>query len=268
MKKIFIGITTSNMNINFNLSLSQNVTLVANSYIQIVNDYDCVPVLLPVCMSAEQINAYILILDGLILTSGQDIAVTTYGGEGTIVYSKEFTGIGEPYKRPMMLAPDLKRDEVEISLYYAAKKKGIPIIGICRGMQLMNVAEKGTLYEELPESEISHYIEPDGWINYHEIELVEGTLGSTLIGLNNYIISSIHHQAINKLAKDFSVSAHSKDGIIEMIEHVDKDRFIMGIQGHIEKTRKNQPLFEKIFQEFFIKSKLTINDTVHLRSGF
>src|SRR3990167_10745596 len=126
MRKPFIGITAPNTNISINMSASQSVTLVANSYLNIVNDFNCAPVILPSFLNEEQIAAFVSILDGLILTSGQDLSSDIYGVESKVMYSKEFTGIGERYKRPMLLAPDRKRDEVEIVLYNAAKSKGIP----------------------------------------------------------------------------------------------------------------------------------------------
>lgn len=255
MKKPLIGITAPNTNVSINMSSSQNVTLIANSYLNIVNDFNAVPVILPSLLNEEQIQAFIAILDGLILTSGQDLSSITYGAESKVIYSKEFTGIGEPYKRPMLLAPDPKRDEVEIALYKAAKNKDIPIIGICRGMQLINVAEGGTLFEELPESSVSHYIDPDGWINYHSITIVPDTLSAKLLGVRNYFVSSIHHQGIVKVGNNLKVSAIAEDGVIEMIEHEDEDRFIIGFQGHVEKIRKNQSAYDNIFKEFFERSK-------------
>ena len=256
MKKLFIGITAPNTNVSINMSASQSVTLIANSYINIVNDFNCVPVILPSYLNEKQIAAFVSILDALILTSGQDLSSDTYGVESKVAYSKECIGIGEAYKRPMLLAPDRKRDEVEIALYNAAKNKGIPILGICRGMQLINVAEGGTLFEELPESSVSHYIDPDGWINYHSIEIVQGTVCSKLLGVNNYFVSSIHHQGIDKIAQGLRISAFAEDGVIEVIEHEDKNRFIIGVQGHIEKTRKNQFAFENIYKAFFEKAKI------------
>lgn len=255
MRKPLIGITAPNTNVSINMSSSQNVTLIANSYLNIVNDFDAVPVILPSFLNEEQIQAFITILDGLILTSGQDLSSTTYGVRSKVIYSKKFTGIGEPYKRPMLLAPDPKRDEVEIALYKAAKNKGIPIIGVCRGMQLINVAEGGTLFEELAESAISHYIDPDGWINYHSISIVPNTLSSKLLGVSSYFVSSIHHQGVEKIGNNLKISAFAEDGVIEIIEHEDETRFIIGFQGHVEKIRKNQSAYDCIFKAFFERSK-------------
>lgn len=256
MKKPFIGITAPNTNIAINMSSSQSVTLIANSYLNIVNDYNCVPVILPSFLTKEQINVFVSVLDGLILTSGQDLTSNLYSVENKVTYSKDFVGIGERYKRPMLLAPDRKRDEVEIAFYKAAKIKNIPILGICRGMQLINVAEGGTLFEELPESSISHYIDSDGWINYHSIKIVKGTLCSKLLEMNDYFVSSIHHQGIDKIGNGLRISAFAEDGVIEAIEHEDLHQFIVGFQGHIEKTRKNQSAFEKIYKGFFDKARI------------
>lgn len=256
MKKIFIGVTALNSSISINMSRSQSVTLIANAYLDILNDYHCVPIILPSMCNEQQIMSYITVLDGLILTSGQDLSPDTYGIQGNVKYSNENMGIGDPYMRPIMLAPDKIRDTTEILFYKQAKEKGIPIIGICRGMQLINVAEGGTLYEEIPETTISHFVESDGWINYHSIDIVSETLCSRLLGMSKYFVSSIHHQCINKIGDELQVSAFSEDGVIEIIEHLDNNKFIIGIQGHIEKTRKNQKAFEIIFKEFFNQSRV------------
>lgn len=257
MKKPLIGITAAANNISLNMSLSQSVTVVANSYIQIVNDYDCAPIIIPSLINLGQIKSVVSIIDGLILTSGQDLSPATYQGKGEVIYSKDISGIGEKFKRPLNLSPDVRRDQTEIALYQLAKEKNIPILGICRGMQLINIAEGGSLYEELPESTISHYLEPDGWINYHDIELNKNSLCATLLGQTTCVVSSIHHQAINRIGKELFVSGLASDGIIELIEHQDKTKFIIGIQSHVEKTRKNQPLFENIYKAFFEKAKIS-----------
>lgn len=255
MHKPLIGITTPTLNVSLNMSSSQSVTLIANTYLEIINDYDCIPILLPSLLSIEQINSLSSLLHGLLLTSGQDLAPSNYGAEGKVRYSHETRGIGNLFERPMNISPNLKRDETEILFYHLAKKRCIPILGICRGMQLINVAEGGSLHQELPESSVSHYLDPDGWINYHDINVLQDTLCAKLLGVHNAVVSSIHHQAIDEMGSQLRISGCASDGIIELIEHENPEQFIIGVQAHIEKTRKNQPIFENIFKAFFERAR-------------
>jgi putative glutamine amidotransferase len=133
-------------------------------------------------------------------------------------------------------------------------------------MQLINVAEGGTLFEELAESSISHYIDPDGWINYHSISIVPNTLSSKLLGVNSYFVSSIHHQGVEKIGNNLKISAFAEDGVIEIIEHEDEARFIIGFQGHVEKIRKNQSAYDSIFKAFFERSKENTLELVEFES--
>lgn len=256
MDTAFIGITCPTANIKFNMSSSQSVTLLANTYIEIVNDYNCIPILIPSNLEAYQLESISRLLNGLILSSGQDIDSNNYDEPSRVEYSSQVSGLGDLFKRSLITAPDIKRDESEIQLYHLAKSKGIPILGICRGMQLINVAEGGTLHQELTESSVDHYLGSDGWINYHDIQIVPGTLCHKLLGESSGVVSSIHHQAVKKLGSNLLISGYSPDGVIELIEHKEQGQFIIGVQGHIEKTRKNQPMFENIFKELFRIAKL------------
>jgi putative glutamine amidotransferase len=192
-------------------------------------------------------------LDGLVIIGGQDVDPILYKAKQEVVY-KEMSGKGERYLRPMDYAPNRKRDDFEIALYQAAKLKKIPILGICRGLQLINVAEGGTLYEELPESKIFHEAGADGWAQGHFIKIAPGTKTHQLLQVEDYVMSSRHHQGIEQLGKNLKASAWSEDGLIEIFEWAGDDQWIFGVQGHIEQTRQNYPLYDRLLADMILQS--------------
>lgn len=248
--KILIGITTSKRSVDVNFLSKQEITYISNSIIELFQSHENV---IPVILSHDTHNHHTdeicSILDGLLLSSGEDIDPSFYKTSNQINYDDKVNNIGKAYHRPKSLEPNQKRDQFEINLYHAAKKRNIPILGICRGMQLINVAEGGTLHQENPESHISHFIEKDGWIHYHNIEIDKNSKTYSILSTENIPISSIHHQSINNLGKELKATATAPDGTIEIIEHPDKE-FIIGIQGHMEKILSNFPIYKKVIDEF------------------
>jgi len=227
--------------------------MVLQNYINIISDYECIPLLIPQIDNNDLLSEVIDKLDGLLLIGGQDISPSFYGQDCKVIYSSK--NIGEPYLRNEILKPNQNRDQKEISLYKLAKSKQIPILGICRGMQLINVAEGGTLHQEIDMKKINHFVESDGWINYHSIEIVKESYIHKLLGCTDYFTSSVHHQAIDSLGDNLCISAIAQDGLIELIESKNESQFIIGIQGHPEQTRKNLNKYESIFKEFINRSK-------------
>jgi putative glutamine amidotransferase len=191
------------------------------------------------------------VLDGLVLAGGEDIDPHRYTRSPSIRYEDGLRGPGKRFLRPTGFAPNLQRDEFEFALYGFAKQKGIPIFGICRGMQLINVAEGGTLHEENPESAIEHFMHDDGWIPYHTVCLREGTFTRRMMEVDSYMACSLHHQSIDRLAPTLTATAVAEDGIIESLELVDDDNFILAVQGHIEQMCNNLPAYKHLLRSFF-----------------
>lgn len=216
------------MEVDINFSKGQQVSLVNNAYLSIISDFGAMPVIISNFPNAIDADAIARKFDGLLLIGGEDIVDTS-------VEKKETAS---------------NRDIVEKQLYYEFKERKKPIMGICRGMQLINVAEGGELYSELPETQVRHYIEKDGWINYHNINIKNNTKIHTILKKEQSCISSVHHQGVRILGKNLQVSANAEDGLPEIIESVDNSAFIIGIQGHPEKIRKNFPEYNLIFKEF------------------
>ena len=157
--------------------------------------------------------------DGFIISGGPDVNPDIYGK----VSELERCG-----------SIDHRRDTLELKMIRYAIENDIPLLGICRGNQIINVANKGTLIIDIPtdhDTIITHRQE-----GKHMVALVEGTFLSEIIGQDSGLINSRHHQAIEMIAPGFRASAFAPDGIIEAIELVDRTEhpFLMGIQWHPE----------------------------------
>ncbi len=185
-------------------------------------------------------------LDGLILQGGADVSPQSYGGTAEV---PEWSG-------------DRIRDLYEIELIREFMMQGKPVLGICRGCQLINVAMGGTLCQDIPshiEGAIAHRDDAlyDGY--HHPIRIVPG---SGLSGLypkqgETPLVTSIHHQCVDKLGSDLVVEAVSPtDGIVEAIRHVGKS-YLVGVQWHPEFHAPDGKLLNKgpVIDEFLIAAR-------------
>jgi len=226
MGKPIIGIVSNIEYIN-NGNYKKEVNDVNSDYINMILQNGGVPVILPPANCFTEIIHFVDNLDGLLLIGGEDISEACYSN-GT----KEKSC----------------RDKFELEIYKYFKEKKKPVLGICRGLQLINVAEGGTL-KNIDSSRIHHFIEKDGWINYHEIKIINSTNLKKMLKTDCYCISSVHHQAIDRLGKNVIASSKSMDGIIESIEVSDAN-FIIAFQGHIEKCLENFIRYQNIIKKF------------------
>jgi len=170
-------------------------------------------------VSADSIAWYLSLSDGIIISGGPDI-------------NPEIYGKGSELERCGPI--DHRRDTLELIMIRYAIENDIPLLCICRGHQILNAANKGTLIIDIPtdyDTIIAHRQE-----GKHMVDLVEGTLLSEIIGLDRGLINSRHHQALELVAPGFRASAFAPDGIIEAIEPVDRSEhpFILGLQWHPE----------------------------------
>ena len=256
MTALLIGFTTSETSVQSDNVCTRPVTLVNQAYVDLAPSFGATPVLLSSRTPLDQVAKLVSILDGLILIGGQDIDPQVYGQEAKVEYSAHAQGAGKPYLRPLDYQPSTRRDRFEIALYQEAKARHIPILGICRGLQLINVAEGGTLYQEIPEpKKIHHERGDDGWIHHHAIEIDPRSGVYSLLERQDYIMSSLHHQGIERLGNNLRKAAWAEDGLIEIIELIDEHNFIIGVHGHIEQTRANLKLYDKILHVFFARAK-------------
>jgi putative glutamine amidotransferase len=208
--------------------------VVVTEYIESVFAAGGIPVCIPTVKDRVDYGHYMEILDGIIFTGGVDINPSCYGEEPL----REINGIAS------------SKDEYELGLFQKAYDKRMPIFGICRGNQLINVALGGSLYQDinkqLPDS-FGHYPKetPEDEL-YHSVELVEGSRLHEVMGANKLMVNSFHHQAIKDLGRNLTVTAVSKDNIIEAVESTE-DRYLLGVQWHPECLTKRYQIFLNLF---------------------
>jgi putative glutamine amidotransferase len=204
-------------------------------------------------LSAEDKNlAELNKCDGLVLSGGIDIHPRFYGNDVT-----NYDRAPETFNEP--------RDEFEMAAYQLAQENNMPVLGICRGMQLINIIHKGTMLQDLGEKKLvdTHIGNPD---KSHLVKIKPGTLLSGIVNNDTAQINSAHHQAIDKLGAGLVVNAISGDGIVEGIERKDPDGkpFLLAIQWHPERMFRfgleDSATAAAIRQRFIDEVKKSINE--------
>jgi putative glutamine amidotransferase len=170
---------------------------------------------------------------GLLLIGGTDVNPKRYGEE----------------TRPETDAPDDERDQVELDLIHAALARDLPILAICRGLQILNVYHGGTLNQHL--AAIKHDPEKDDHSGpAHEVQFSPGSRLARIAGTAGWQVNSRHHQAVARVGDDLDVSARdSEDGVVEGLERRDK-RFVVAVQWHPEDQIVRYPEQLRLFQSF------------------
>lgn len=208
-----------------------------SNYINAIVEAGGIPVIIPLVKDEESLLKYINIIDGLLFTGGEDISPLCYG-ENPI---KEIGAI------------EHERDAYEMFLFKEAYDVNMPIMGICRGAQLINVALGGSLYQDIYsqiENSLGHSPKGGPIDQAHHMIRIENDSKLYNIFENETIaVNSFHHQSIKDLGKGLKATAHSYDGIIEAIESMERN-FILGLQWHPEAMVPKHEIFTKLFDEF------------------
>ena len=213
---------------------SEKKNSVNTAYVNSVLMNGGVPYIIPVTDDVEVLRQIVAQLDGIVFTGGEDFAPAYYGDEA---HEK----LGEV---------NVTRDTYDLTLFKLAKDRNVPILGICRGLQLINVGMGGSLYQDLPSekpSAINHRQEEDGTIATHSVSVVKGSTMHQILGEEEIQVNTFHHQAIKKLAPELKIVGWANDSVPEMIEAF-PNRQIIGTQFHPEIfTNAGDKLLSKLF---------------------
>jgi putative glutamine amidotransferase len=210
-----IGVTTYVERARFTV-WDMTTTLLPHAYVESVVRAGGQPVLLP---PAGDPSSLVDRLDGLVLTGGGDLNPSRYGA-----VRHDRTG----YVRDF-------RDEAELTLVRAVLDRGLPVLGICRGLQVLNVALGGTLLQHLPDAVVggTRHCHRPGLYNRFPVRVSDGSRLAKALGAETVTVPHYHHQAIDRLGTGLTASAWSDDGIIEGAE-IEDHPFAVGVQWHPE----------------------------------
>jgi len=212
--------------------------LMSESYIHALTQAGAMPLLIPLIEDEGRLRAAYERLDGLLLAGGGDVDPTRYG---------------EPL-HPATRNVDPRRDEVEMILLRWALADRVPILAICRGIQMLNVAAGGTLYQDVAQ-QLPDALKHDYYPHYprtlrpHRVTIAPDSLLATILGDLNPAVNSLHHQGVKVPAPDFAVVARAPDGLIEGIEHPTHP-FALGVQWHPEDLIGDDPSMRRLFRAF------------------
>lgn len=206
------------------------------NYISAIEHAGGTPILLPLVQNNSCIEDFLSLIDGLLLSGGVDVDPYHYGEE----------------PRPKLGKIDVGKDHVEMSLITKAMEIDLPILGICRGIQVLNVAAGGTLYQDISmgaDTVLKHRQDAPGSYATHAIDVQEGSRLLDILGQPTIRVNSFHHQTVSKAAPGFTISAVARDGIIEGIESTHHS-FVIGVQFHPESMWQNNPVIAGLFVTF------------------
>lgn len=189
--------------------------------------------LLPFLSDEDSVRVAVERLDGLLLSGGGDIVSLAYGEE----------------PHPKSHYQDPARDEMEFALVRAALERNIPILGICRGIQTLNVALGGTLVQDI-ESQvpgaIKHFSSGLAPVLLHSVQIDPDSLLARVLGGDSLAVNSWHHQAVKDVAPALRVNCKASDGVIEGLESAE-GRDILAVQWHPEEIAAAYPQFRSLF---------------------
>lgn len=222
-----VGITSSPVrHRSVVLDVDRSLTTLDRAYVDAVTTAGGVPLVLPVQDPANA-GAVADALDALVLSGGGDVAPERYGAE----------------RHPAVGGVDDERDEWELALIVEARRRSLPILGICRGMQILNVALGGSLIQHLPDHEeaAGHpHLVPDRFAHTaHHVEIASGTCLAEVLGTDVVDVNTLHHQAIDRAADGLTVTARDHHGIVEAVEIADEP--VLGVQWHPELISHVEP---------------------------
>jgi putative glutamine amidotransferase len=233
--------------ITMRLEIETRRFYLGRDYSEAIEAAGAVPVHLPLIPTREYVEAAVAELDGVFLPgSDSDVDPFIFGEE--------------PHPNLKKVVPE--KDITDRLVLEAAETRNLPVLGICYGMQALNVARGGTLIQDItsqvegglkhdqgkPMERPSHSIEIDR-------ESILGSLRSIATNGHSICVNSHHHQAVRDIGRDLRAVAWAKDGVIECIEDTRPDRFVLGVQWHPELSWENDPFSREIFEIFVARTR-------------
>ena len=191
------------------------------AYVQALLAAGGVPLILSPLMGASLASSALDGCDGLLLTGGEDIHPSWYGADPS----------------PMLTPPSQERDLFELAMFAVARQRELPILGICRGIQLINVALGGTLFQDLPSERpgsVDHSPPGPRATRSHAVRIEPGSRAAAALEATSVTVNSVHHQAIKDLAPGLVASGWSNDGLVEAAESGPGATWILAVQWHPE----------------------------------
>jgi putative glutamine amidotransferase len=207
------------------------------TYVHAVESAGGLPILIPMLDDLSELQELLPRLDGILFSGGLDLQSSLYGAQ----------------PHPAEDEADPQLDQFEMAIASWALEEDIPVLGVCRGMQMLNVLSGGTLYQDIPSqypTTLNHSRRdmPRTALT-HCVTLEAGSQIERILGTHQFSVNSLHHQAVKKPGQGVRISGRSEDGIAEFLEMPAK-RFVIGIQGHPEELYSTVPIFARLFQAF------------------
>jgi putative glutamine amidotransferase len=191
------------------------------AYVRAVEQAGLTPLVVPpLADPGREAGAVLGRVDGLLLTGGEDVAPARYGAS----------------PHPALGAVHEGRDATELALVAEARRRDMPVLAICRGIQLLNVALGGTLVQDIAAqrpSEVAHDV-ADRAARVHAVTVAEGSRLREALGAPRLLVNSLHHQAVDRVAEVLRVTARAEDGLIEGLEAADDGWWALAVQWHPE----------------------------------
>jgi putative glutamine amidotransferase len=219
------------------------------AYVRAVESAGGLPILIPMINDLNILTALLTRLDGLVLSGGIDLHPSRYGEE----------------VHPLTEEADLELDEFEITLASWAFQEDLPVLGVCRGMQLINVVLGGSLYQDVSDQcpiSIAHSNRhlPRTHLAHHTI-IEPGSRMEKILGTGGVWVNSLHHQAVKDPGKGVRITGRAPDGIPELLE-VTSYRFVMAAQSHPEEIYSIEPAFARLFSAFVQASNTRLDEEI------
>ena len=213
-----------------------NRLLIHNGYMQMLKRHGALPALLPMVTDEAMLDEIAERFDGFVISGGGDID-SAYWGEPL---HEKASGI------------DAERDAMEIALLRILHKKTKPVLGVCRGVQIMNVAMGGTLFQDIPsqvDNPLNHSNRDKEYEVAHDIEVFPGTKLGDIVGEGKLGVNTLHHQAVRDVKDPMMIAAIAEDHVIEAIESCEHPFFI-GVQWHPERLGEKDRGADALFESF------------------